>query len=42
MKRRVDAVLGSGTDSPMLVKLKGTGGACVLPNTKASVKALTE
>lgn len=28
--------------TPFLVKLQGTGGACVLPKTHASVKALAE
>lgn len=40
-KRRVDSILGLRA-RPLLVKLQGTGGACVLPKTHASVKALAE
>ena len=41
-KRRADVVLGLRAHTLLLGKLQGAGGACVLPKTHASVKALTE
>lgn len=41
-KRRADAVLRLRAHTLLLGKLQGTGGACVLPKTRARVKAFIE